>query len=449
MESLANGAYVDIVFVATVVTLMLFPWAGRRTYLAYRTPVFIAGVVFMPLFLYIGAVLSASEAGSLVSPDPPPPDIRTALLLLGLGFFWLSAAVLALPQAHGDYVPGLGFRPDLILPGGVNLVKGIILTGLGLMLSFQPTYRLPVWNWWGFALAFWGIITVIPVRGMLKMLMRRGRLLGEPWATSWWAVAIRENVLFVGILILLYGFLNAFMGRLPFTTLLVKNWNGWIIVAGAWLVLVPLRAWFKTTIREGDERWWQTVAKQLLLYAGFGAVIYGFIVSFMGSFLQMHPDTNQAGFVIGPSLIAAGFVLAVPLRAAALRNEWKATVRIVTGRICDLPEERRLEFITRRVAVLAGQAEGQRRGNMRRMLDGLVQAGEERRLRFLQTMVGVLAELPNDDREALMRSNAACLGELPEDARREVMKAMMSSVSALPEDKRQNVMQTMSGIVSA
>ncbi|MBI4260529.1 MAG: hypothetical protein HY658_08180, partial [Actinobacteria bacterium] len=316
-------------------------------------------------------------------------------------------------------------------------------------LALQPEYGLPTWNWWGFVLAFWGIITIIPLRGMLKMLMRRGRLLGEPWATSWWAVALRENVLFVGILILLYGFLNAFMGQLPFTTLVVKNWDGGIIVAGAWLVLVPLRGWFKTTIREGDERWWQTIAKQLLLYAGFGAIIYGYIVSFMGRFLQFHPDTNEAGFVIGTVLIAAGFVLAVPVRAAALRNEWRATVRIVTGRTCDLEEDRRREFISRRVAVLSGQPEEQRRGQMRRLLDGLVRVDEERRLRFLQTMVGVLADLPTADREALMRSNAACLGELPEEHRREVMKAKMASVSALPEEQRQPVMATMAGILSA
>ncbi|MBI4259214.1 MAG: hypothetical protein HY658_01490, partial [Actinobacteria bacterium] len=194
MPPLPDEAYVAIVLVSTVIALMLYPWAGRRTYLAYRTPVFIAGVVFMPLFLYIGAVLSSGIG---------PIETQAALLLTGLGLFFLSAAVLALPRAHGDYVAGLGFRPDLILPGGVNLVKGIILTGLGLMLALQPEYGLPTWNWWGFVLAFWGIITIIPLRGMLKMLMRRGRLLGEPWATSWWAVALRENVLFVGILVLL------------------------------------------------------------------------------------------------------------------------------------------------------------------------------------------------------------------------------------------------------
>lgn len=441
MPPLANGAYVAIVFVSTVVALMLYPWAGRRTYLAYRTPVFIAGVVFMPLFLYIGAVLSSGIQ---------PIETQSTLLLVGLGAFWLSAAVLALPQTQGEYVPGMSFRPDLILPGGVTLVKGIILTGLGFMLSFQPEFRLPAWNWWGFAFAFWGIIILIPIRGMLKMLMRRGRLLGEPGATSWWAVAIRENVLFVGILLMLYGFLNAFMGQMPFTTLLVKNWDGWwIFVLAGWLLLVPIRAWVKVAIREGDERWWQTLAKQVLLYLGFGTIIYGYIVSFMGGWLWMRPGTNPAGTVIGITLLAAGFLLAVPLRAAAIRNEWRATVRIVTGRICDLEDDRRWEFVSRRVAVLSGQPEEQRRGNMRRMLDGLVRAGEERRLRFLQTMVGVLADSPAETREALMRSNAACLGELPEDARREVMKAMMTSVAALSEEKRQPVMETMAGIVSA
>lgn len=440
MPPLSIGTYVDVVLVSTVVALMLHPWAGRRAYLAYRTPVFVAGVVFMPLFLFIGSVLSSNIE---------PLSTRATLLLVGLGLFWLSAAVLALPQAQGDYVPGLAFRPDLILPGGVNLVKGVILTGLGLMLAFQPEFRLPAWNWWGFTLAFWGIITVIPVRGMLKMLMRRGRLLGEPWATSWWAAALRENVLFVGLGILMYGLLNAFMGTIPFTTLTPKLWVTWSLIGGAWVLIALVRPLLKTTIREGHERWWETIVKQLLLYVSFVGMIYGLASSFMDRWLWFHPGANPAGFAMGISLVSAGFLLAVPIRAAALRNEWEGTVRIVTGRVCDLEEDRRREFVSRRVAVLAAQPEAQRRGNMRRMLDGLVRAGEERRLRFLHTMVGVLAELPAESRDALMRSNAVCLGELPEGARRDVMKAMMTSMSELPEEKRQPVMETMAGIASA
>ncbi len=440
MPPLSIGTYVDIVLVSTVVALMLYPWAGRPAHLAYKTPVFITGVVFMPLFLYIGSVLSSGIQ---------PLSTQATLLLAGLGMFWLSAAVLALPQAQGDYAPGLGFRPDLILPGGVNLVKGVILSGLGLMLAFQPEFRLPAWNWWGFTLAFWGIILTIPVRGMLKMLMRRGRLLGEPWATSWWAVALREGTLFLGLGILMYGLLNAFMGAIPFTTIYPKLWVTWSFVGGAFTVLVLVRPLLKATIREGDERWWLTIAKQLLLYASFVGMIYGLATSFMNQWLWFHPGSNPAGFAMGLSLVGAGFLLAVPLRAAAVRNEWRATARIMTGRVCDLEDDRRREFVKRRVAVLAVQPESQRRGNMRRMLDGLVRAGEERRLRFLESMVSVLAELPPESRELLMRSNAACLGELPEDARREVMKAMMTSVSELPEDKRQPVMETMAGIVSA
>ena len=440
MPPLSIGTYVDVALVSTVVALMLYPWAGRPAYLAYKTPVFVTGVVFMPLFLYVGAVLSSGIQ---------PISTQATLLLVGLGLFWLSAAVLALPEAQGAYVPGLGFRPDLILPGGVNLVKGVILTGLGLMLAFQPEFRLPAWNWWGFTLAFFGIILTIPVRGMLKMLMRRGRLLGEPWATSWWAIALREVALFLGLGILMYGLLNAFMGAIPFTTLVPHRWVTWSLIGAALVVLVVVRPLLKVAIREGDERWWQTIVKQLLLYVSFVGMIYGLASSFMDQWLWFRPGSNPAGFAMGISLVGVGFLLAVPLRAAAVRNEWNATVRIVTGRVCDLDDDHRREFIARRVGVLAAQAEAQRRGNMRRMLDGLVRAGEERRLRFLESMVAVLAELPAESRDVLMRSNAACLGELPEDTRREVMKAMMTSVSELPEDKRQPVMKTMAGLVSA
>ncbi|MFV1991500.1 MAG: hypothetical protein ACC652_12255, partial [Acidimicrobiales bacterium] len=159
------GAIIGLSLISFVVTLMLFPFAGRATYQRYRPVTFVGGVLFMPLFVAIAVSLQA---------DWPLTETALVVPVLFIGF-WGSAAWLVHTPTKGSFVPGLevgprfNFRPDLILPGGVMLVKGIILMGVGMLISFQDTLRLPQWSWWGFVLAFFGIITIIPIRGVAKM----------------------------------------------------------------------------------------------------------------------------------------------------------------------------------------------------------------------------------------------------------------------------------------
>jgi hypothetical protein len=65
----------------------------------------------------------------------------------------------------------------------------------------------------GKAIAF-GLIQTIPLRGMLKLRMRLGRLISGRW-TSWWATVAKELYLALASLAVLNGFHNVFMGRRP------------------------------------------------------------------------------------------------------------------------------------------------------------------------------------------------------------------------------------------
>lgn len=393
---------IGIGLISTVMTIMLFPAAGLRRYTDYKPPLFMGGVIFMPLFIFIAVILRA----------PLSLEAKTSLLLLGLVGFWASAAWLGLKDTQGEYVPGLElrpgmpFRPDLILPGGVNYVKGTILTGLGLMLMFQPEYRLPVWSWWGFVLAFWGIITIIPVRGMVKMLLgRRRRFLGEGGTDVGFAV-FRGTLLFVGLLILMYGFLNAFMGRVPFVDLLPKGERApvaVVLIVLAYLILLG-RELYKRRLEEGAETTGEMVIKQLWLWAGTLSLIYGYITLFMGRFMVPHPATNPRGFAIGLVLVVAGVALILPVRISALRNEFRATIRIMIGLLADMPEAERNGMMRRMMGAMAAAPERSRVARVSAMIDGLNRLDQERRERMVKARTEVMAELPSQERRALMRA---------------------------------------------
>lgn len=431
-------AIIGTAFISAVVSLMTYPLAGWRYYHAYKRPLFIAGVVFMPLFAYVAALLRSGL----------PLETKAAFLIPGMFFFWLSGAILAWRGTHGPHVPGLKFRPDYILPGGVNLVKGIILVGIGLLISFQPEFKLPAWNWWGFVLAFWGIIAVIPVRGMYKMSLRMQRLVDLPRshqpAAIWW----REILLVAGLMVLLYGFINAFMGAIPFTTLVPKTAKGLPFILLSWVILVPLRGLYKLSIPEGAESWEQTVAKQLFMAVGVLSLLYGYVTTFMGGFMTWHPDTNPRGMLLGLSLAGLGLSLMVPARSWALRNEWQATIANMMGVLSELSVQERRSLMGRRMAALYGMTEGQRRQNMRAMGAGLSRLGERRRLGVVRTMVDLLAEATPDFRRTLMASNAAALGTLSDGERQKVMTGMMSAVSELPEEQRKVIMGQMVALVA-
>jgi len=421
------GPFIGIGLIAAVMTIMLFPKAGLANYYSYKHPLFVGGVIFMPLFVVIAALLKS------------PIDLvpKGSLLVLTFFGFWLSAAWLAAKATHGEYVRGLEapvkpffllgekapFRPDLILPGGVNYVKGTILTGVGLMIAIHNHLSLPRWEWWGFIIAFWGIIILIPIRGMLKMFHGRGpRMLGHPDAFGVKAGLAREILLFAGLLVLLYGFVNAFKGFVPFTVIGVvpkydalpaaHGWFGVLLIILAFLVLVPLRAWYKTRLLEGSETRTQMFLKQLSLYVGTFLLIVGYIHLFnlpfasatMGesNYIWFYPDRNPIGFAIGTALVIAGALLILVFRPKALTNELQATIRVMVGLIADLPLEKRRQIMQRRIGMLVRMPEEQRFVHTKAMLEGLNALTESKRVEMLSLNIEILTQRPPEQRSAFM-----------------------------------------------
>ena len=396
--------FIGVALISAVMSIMLYPAAGPSEYFRYRSVLFIGGVIFMPLFVLISVILQSPA--SLLD--------KAWLLAAAMVGFWASAAWLASSKTQGRYVsgleirPGLPFRPDLILPGGVTYVKGVILTGIGMMIMFQVTFTLPRWNWWGFVLAFWGIILIIPLRGMYKMFSgRRRRFLGDPRGRTHLHGFYKGNLLVIGLLILLYGFLSAFMGLVPFVGLAPSAalWpQALALIAASYLVLVVLREIYKRGLTEGRETASQQTAKLLILYGGTLVLLYGYITLFMGRWMAIHPDTNPVGLALGLSLFISGLVLILPTRYICLRNEFGATLRTMVGVISDQPEEERRGLMRRRIATLGAMAHAQRTAHVTQMLQGLAGLSEEKRMTMRRIMMELMADLPEEQRRGLMMS---------------------------------------------
>ncbi len=423
------GAYLGLGLIATVMTLMQYPMAGLERYGAYRRPVFLSGVIFMALFVYIAAMMPYV-----------PLSAKVYLFPIGMLGFWLSAAWLAYHACHGLHVPGLElrplapFRPDYILPGGVLYVKGVILMGVGMMIATRPELGMPKWNWWGFVLAFWGIITLIPLRGMFKLLRGpRLRLLGLG-GTGWGHIFAKEGMLFVGLLILLYGFVNAFFGAIPFSGGAVgfrPDVNAFVsgqpitrIIAItalvlSFLILVPLRGWYKMHLLEGIERPAQAFVKQLLLWFGavilFAAYLHLFNLPPVRptGYLWLYLSENPVGVTVGGLLFLAGSLLILALRPIALRNEFEAIMKTMVGLAADQPDNIRHWMLERRMRTLAEMPEAQRYRHVTWMVEGLSHLPTEARERLVATQSEILSELEPDARRRMMAAmDAATMGGL-------------------------------------
>ena len=415
------AAYLGIAFIAGVMALMQYPKAGLKNYEVYKTSLFIGGVIFMPLFIYFAALLPNV---------PPPPALDKAILFpLGMLGFWLSGAWLISRKVQGKYVPGLEikplmpFRPDFILPGGVNFVKGVIMMGVGLMIMIMPRFSMPMWNWWGFVLAFWGIITLIPLRGMYKMIKgRRLRLLGLG-GTGFKAEFYKALILFIGLNILLYGFVNAFFGTVPFLKLgVLPEFNaflankatfyfGLLMFILSFIILVFIRGFYKLKLLEGIETIGQRFAKQLLLWLGslFMLVAYIHLLYLppirQRGFLWFYPDNNPVGFWVGLILFLAGSALILVFRPIALKNEFEETIRTMTCTIADSPEKIRRWVIKNRIDKLTACQDLQRDKHVLLMVEGLNYLPEEKKKALIQTQLDVLSkECTPDQRKMMMAS---------------------------------------------
>lgn len=394
-----DGSLVALALIAVVIAVMLFPFAGRTRYRDYRPPLFVAGVVAMPLFVAIGASLRADW----------PTDVRGVVVTLLLLGFWASAVWLASARTQGVYVdgltfgPGLQFRPDLVLPGGVLLVKGVVLSGVGGMLAFQESWRLPAWSWWGFVTAFVGIVTLIPVRGMVKMLARRERFSGS--APRWQGPA-RWVTLIVGLSLLLYGFLAAFMGRTPVADF--RPVRGELPLATALLVgsavALAVRERWKRHLPEGSAPAGLVVLEQAWLYLSVLAFMYGTVLVFMGRLMSPQPATNPTGVALGATLLLLGATLVVGLRPRALRNELRATIVVMVGQLAAIPSEPRQAMMRRRMQVIATYPLAERVWHVGQMLHAGAALDEPARHAVDATRNEVMLELPGTVRRAMMEA---------------------------------------------
>lgn len=393
------SAILGIGLISIVITLMLFPFAGRAMYQRYRPATFVGGVLFMPLFISIAVSLQAGWALT-----------ETALMLpvLFVGF-WGSAVWLIRTPTEGSFVPGLevgpkfNFRPDLILPGGVMLVKGIILMGVGMLISFQDALRLPKWSWWGFVLAFFGIITIIPIRGVAKMLARRSRFLGND---PRWQGSIRWALLVAGLAILLYGFLSAFMGVVPFAVggLRPRAALGGVAVAlvGVGAISLAVREIWKRSLLEGVETPLQRFNSNLWMFLSVLAYMYGFVVLFMGRFMYPQPGSNLGGVLLGGSLFGFGMILILVTRPIALRRELIGTINIMVGMLAALEDEARRRMTTSRIRTIAAYPTAQCSWHVGAMFSALDRLSTDDREQVETTRNEVMMSLSSRERQALM-----------------------------------------------
>lgn len=427
-------AIVGIGFISAVMSIMLYPVVELEKYFAYKRLLFIAGVIFMPLFIVIatfGLTVSIpiihelheiEESGkpameqffSLASERLTMPAYVLISALIG---FWASAAWLGFSKTQGEYVRGLeigqmfAFRPDLILPGGLNLVKGVLLTGMGLILMLHKDPVLPRWDWWGFILAFGGIMMLIPIRGIFKTVLKRERLLGNKEAFGKGINFAKEFLLFFGLLVLLYGFLNAFRAVVPFTILVptVESWPALIPFIISFIILVPVRMFYKSRLLEGIETKSRLFFNQFLLWVGIIFLIYSYAYTFK-EIIHVHTTTlnyatNPLDFKLGAFLFVFGAILILGVRPFALRNEFKALLRFMPGILSTLPEDRRKDIMEKRLTVLAN-------------------CQDEQRVYHMKCMMGGINALPENDRMILRKNMMECMSKLPEEKRNVVMSTM-------------------------
>jgi hypothetical protein len=426
-----------------LITVMIWPSAGRRRYLAYKRPLFIVTIVFEAAILLAGVALHVPSTVTA-------KDMWFELFLVG---FFLGTVAISLPGVEGEYRSGVFFRPDLIYGNGAYLARGEIFVALGIKLFTTPERAQPIWNWWGLEWALFAMVFMVPFRGILKMRMRRARFLdldtwmGKGMRSGLW---LKETFLFVSLVMLVYGFANAYMGLAPFTwtpgfappASRGPNWWGLAFFAGAFLVVVVVRGWYKTRLPEpatvGAE-----LVKGFLLWLGFVGVIYGFLLVFMGlGWLRLYgPGSPNFWWAVWVS--ALGLAMVGPLRVLAQRQEFRGILRVMIPRMADLDEPTRRLMMGRRLEVVAAMPERPRTENVALMMRIIDEQPDEVRRRLVGTRTWVVANADPGVRSRLVAAMAKVLGSLAPPERRRVMTEVMSSVASLPEDRRAAMMAAM------
>lgn len=401
---------------ASVTTIMLWSCARSfgRTYLSYRRPLFILGVLSMAALPALGFALDWLPKGDIN---------RTWALLVVVGILTIFSIIAGLKGAIARPTQML-FRPDLLFGDGRVLATGIIAIGLSMRFLFGGAFPIPKGNWYGllFAIVF-GIIQIIPLRGMFKLRLRMERMI-ENRLGGWGWVFIREAWFLAAVLGLLYGFHNVLMGRVPIVdnTLGGLDPGNFATMGQPGLILMAIAAAFFIFIRGGykklacgdpfiRETLNQSVIKSILFLVGLLPFLYGFahvMEGHGGAFPRPFP--TGLSLTVGLSLLIWGILMESVFRIWVQQVQQRAIAeQMVAVVLPRLENAKRKELMVDLMEAVSEIEEGRRRAFIKSMLSGLEHAPEDSRKIISDTRLQVLAELPEHQRKTIMKSMDAVM----------------------------------------
>lgn len=400
--------WVPLILIAMIVAVMVAPMSRFVPYWWYRRPLYVFGTL-AEMFIFVpGAFMVLAPAG----------PVRFYGFFGSILVFWVLTIILANPRVIGRFVPEISsFRPDLMYPSGAALARGEIFAGLSMKVLLSGVVitgfglspmQGPMWSWWGLAWAFYAMIFLIPVRSMVKMKLRMAALFAGR-KRSYVSLLVEELLLWGGFSMLAYGFLSVFMGNIPFQyvtpaypTVRTLYLPALFPLGVSFVVLVPLRAWYKSLHDPMTETFRITVGGQGILYTGVLILLYGWIAFYMGGFLL---PKNTLGLWIFAVVQPLAALLIVYGRAKALRHERAGMLANV------------LHFLSNR------SSEVQRRAITDR-LRAISRLPESRRIDALAAMNASLNELPEEEQERLNLSRMGALATVEPAVRERIMAVM-------------------------
>lgn len=406
---------------ASVTLLMLWPVGRRlgRPYSSYRRPLFILGVLSMAALPALGFFLEFLPPSS-----PGAPYLPRTWALLGVVAVLTSFSVIAASWPAIGKPTGMLFRPDILFGDGRVLGTGMIALGLSMGFLFAgvpeapPHIPAPRGNWWGiaFAMAF-GLIQIIPLRGIFKLRGRLARLVENRW-TGWGAIVLREAWLVLAGLGLLFGFHNVFMGTTPILQPSLMGLEpmhfreaglpGLVSTGLAALFLIFVRGGYKKAI--GDpfvrETRAQSTVKAALLLLGLIWLFYSFAHVMGAQPFGNGPTTEFYPAIIGWSLFLWGVLMLGPIRIWAQHNQ-------------------RLAIVQQMAAVfLPAVAPARRKEALLKVLHAVAQCPADQRRDYMWAMQGALNAAPAEVRQLMTEVRMECMVELPAAERRTLMASM-------------------------
>lgn len=434
---------------ATVTLIMLWPVGTSldRPYSTYRSPLFILGVISMAYIIFAGFAMESDWSFAVKS-----------IIFFGLVFDLTIFGILPGLRRAISRPVRMFFRPDLLFGDGRVLCCGIIATVLGMryIIGKPPPsgqlWPIPIWDWWAILFAMLaGFIPMIPVRGVMKLLMRMARMRWGTWE-GWGGVILKESVFILTALGIGFGFHHAFMGKVPFTVPVRAGYPGFWTALGITLLsalfLIFVRGGYKKSIGEPFilERTYQTFLKQLLLVAGIVPLFYGFMSILIGDLRGL--NTGPTAYV-GLVFFFWGLLVLIPFRVLIQINQRGAILSQMVAVILPsfAPEERE-RLLWKMMNALCDTTESVRLRALQAMLEGLAAAPEEVRRLMTAARVSLLVRLPPEKRKKLVRSSASALGRMRREERVASIADMMAAAAELPQKERRLMMDEMAAVMS-